>query len=143
VTYAIANWSEIMNAAGDIAGWLGARIRWLSRQVQRYLGPVVDTIGKASDRIDEAGGVELDAVKINDSDPSGGDVGTPAGGRGGSTGPPLPPSETSTSDSGITIDMSNSEFNGVKEGEMRKIARRMSKEVNEKSRRREDGHPAG
>lgn len=141
VTYAIANWSEIMNTAGDIAGWLGARIRWLSRQVQRYMGPVVETIGKVSDRIDEAGGVELDAVKINDSDPSGGDVGTSPGGRGNSTESALPSSATSMSDSGITIDMSNSEFGQSDEQEMRKIAREIVKEIRASSRRRESGHP--
>lgn len=138
--FVISHWTEIMNTAGDVVEWLGARIRWLARQADKYLGPVLDMIGDASDRIDEAGGVELDAAKFGDSDDSDGSDGS-SDRDGGDDPPPAPPAAgtSSTSSEGVTVDMSNSEFGGsTSKSKVKQWVREGVKEANRGSRRRED-----
>lgn len=138
--YVISHWSEIMNTAGDVVGWLGARIRWLARQAQRYLGPVLDLVGETSDRIDEAGGVELDAAKFGDDGDGGGSSSGPSGGPPG----PPPAAPAATTGSGSTDQSVNIDTLVVEDrsGNADQTADKVIKRL-EKRSRREGGHPTG
>lgn len=136
--YLLGNLDRILQSAGDAAAWLGDKIRELSRLADKYLGPVLDKLDKASEKSEEVGGVNFEFAKIGDD----GD-GSSNSGSGGDSGdsppsPPAAPGQTTSDGSGTTVNMSNSKFYGSNKSDVKTWVKEAIEESSRSSRRRED-----
>lgn len=69
----IGNWDKVMQALGRTIEWLGNMWEGFVETVMRWIGPILEAIGLVHDTVDEAGGIELNAAKLDrpGGDPSG------------------------------------------------------------------------
>jgi len=137
--YLLGNLDQMAQSAGNAIDWLGDKITRLAKLADKYLGPVLEQIDKASEQSESVGGVDLEAAKIGTGDDSDEDSG---GGGGGDDPPPAAPAATTgsgSSDSPVNIGtLVVEDRSGNAEKTADKVIKRLKKE-----RRRQGGQPSG
>lgn len=142
VMWVVANFNEIVTTAQRVIEKTQQAWENFVKSVMKYVGPVLDAIGRAEKKVDESGGVELDSAKLDTpaatskGGPSRDEDGGGAGGPGSGPGAEARSQQLQGNREEYNFDFSNSNIGG--DLSERDIERVVEKALNKKKEKNSD-----